>query len=83
VRAITQQSVNKRGGEHVTAAGSADRMLASMPVPIGDDPERPHEVAVHLGPNWFTTVMGTGIVAVAAVTLPLQVPGLHVAALLV
>ncbi len=32
------------------------------------------------GPNWFATVMGTGIVANAAATLPVQVPGLLVAA---
>lgn len=29
----------------------------------------------HLGPNWFASVMGTGIVATAAATLPFQVPG--------
>ncbi len=31
---------------------------------------------VGLGPNWFATVMGTGIVANAAATLPIGVPGL-------
>jgi C4-dicarboxylate transporter/malic acid transport protein len=30
-----------------------------------------------LGPNWFSSVMGTGIVAVAAATLPAHVPGLR------
>lgn len=30
------------------------------------------------GPNWFASVMGTGIVATAAVSLPVQVPGLRV-----
>ncbi|MBU2670113.1 TDT family transporter [Actinoplanes bogorensis] len=30
------------------------------------------------GPNWFASVMGTGIVATAAATLPVQVPGQHV-----
>ena len=29
-----------------------------------------------IGPNWFASVMGTGIVANAAATLPLRVPGL-------
>ncbi|MFB9376329.1 TDT family transporter [Kineococcus gynurae] len=29
------------------------------------------------GPNWFTAVMGTGIVATAAATLPVPVPGLR------
>jgi C4-dicarboxylate transporter/malic acid transport protein len=31
----------------------------------------------HITPNWFASVMGTGIVATAAATLPLQVPVLH------
>lgn len=33
-----------------------------------------------IGPNWFAAVMGTGIVANAAATLPVSVPGLRVAA---
>jgi C4-dicarboxylate transporter/malic acid transport protein len=32
----------------------------------------------NFGPNWFSSVMGTGIVATAAATLPIHVPGLHV-----
>lgn len=31
----------------------------------------------YLGPNWFASVMGTGIVATAGATLPVQVPGLR------
>lgn len=31
-------------------------------------------------PNWYASIMGTGIVANAAATLPLQFPALHVAA---
>src|ERR1700754_3563827 len=37
----------------------------------------------HFGPNWFASVMGTGIVATAGATLPVHVPGLHVFALMV
>ncbi|MFC9897392.1 TDT family transporter [Nocardia sp. NPDC127579] len=37
----------------------------------------------HLGPNWFAAVMGTGIIANAAATLPLRFPGLRPAALVV
>ena len=33
-----------------------------------------------IGPNWFASVMGTGIVANAAATLPVPVPGLQVVA---
>jgi C4-dicarboxylate transporter/malic acid transport protein len=31
----------------------------------------------HITPNWFASVMGTGIVATAAATLPLHLSGLH------
>ncbi len=34
----------------------------------------------HIGPNWFASVMGTGIVANAAASLPVHVTGLRVAA---
>lgn len=37
----------------------------------------------HLGPNWYAAVMGTAIVANAGVALPVHVPGLHTACLLV
>ncbi|MBA2560659.1 MAG: TDT family transporter [Propionibacteriales bacterium] len=36
-----------------------------------------------IGPNWFASVMGTGIVANAAATLPVRVPGLLVFARIV
>jgi C4-dicarboxylate transporter/malic acid transport protein len=36
----------------------------------------PIEGRVILGPNWFASVMGTGIVAVAGQTLPIEVPSL-------
>lgn len=35
----------------------------------------------HLGPNWFASVMGTGIVANAALALPVRVPVLHLVGL--
>ena len=41
------------------------------------DLDRPADVVAHLGPNWFASVMGTGIVATAAATLPVQWPGLR------
>ena len=41
------------------------------------DLERPGDVFARLGPNWFASVMGTGIVATAAATLPVQWPGLR------
>ncbi|MGB9227781.1 TDT family transporter [Mycobacterium sp.] len=35
------------------------------------------EVLGNIGPNWFASVMGTGIVAVAGATLPVHLPGLR------
>ncbi|WP_436776267.1 TDT family transporter [Yinghuangia sp. YIM S09857] len=39
--------------------------------------ERPADAFRGIGPNWFAAVMGTGIVANAAATLPGHVTGLH------
>ena len=38
-------------------------------------PAQASSAFAHVGPNWFASVMGTGIVANAAVLLPPQVPG--------
>jgi tellurite resistance protein TehA-like permease len=38
--------------------------------------ERPRLLS-YLGPNWFSSVMGTGIVAITGATLPVHVPGLR------
>ncbi|GAA4666539.1 TDT family transporter [Frondihabitans cladoniiphilus] len=40
--------------------------------------EHPHEIVSNLTPNWFASIMGTGIVANAAASLPMQFPGLRV-----
>jgi len=37
--------------------------------------DRPADAVRYLGPNWFAAVMGTGIVATAAISLPVQVAG--------
>ena len=42
------------------------------------DLDRPGQLFTSIGPNWFASVMGTGIVATAAATLPVKPPGLHV-----
>jgi C4-dicarboxylate transporter/malic acid transport protein len=47
------------------------------------DLEHPSDVFANLGPNWFASIMGTGIVANAAATLPAQFPGLRTAATIV
>ncbi|GAC1522643.1 MAG: TDT family transporter [Chloroflexota bacterium] len=45
--------------------------------------DSPGQVLGYLGPNWFASIMGTGIVANAAATLPIQITGLHTFALIV
>ena len=45
--------------------------------------EHPREIVSNLTPNWYASIMGTGIVANAAASLPLQFPGLRTAATVV
>ncbi|MET0899758.1 MAG: TDT family transporter [Mycobacterium sp.] len=49
-------------------------MTPELPGPAA---RRRGEVLGGIGPNWFASVMGTGIVATAGAMLPLQVPGLR------
>jgi C4-dicarboxylate transporter/malic acid transport protein len=42
--------------------------------------DSPRQLFANLTPNWFASIMGTGIVAVAAASLPEQFPGLRGAA---
>lgn len=49
-----------------------------MAIANTDEPAPPRvEVLGNIGPNWFASVMGTGIVAVAGAGLPLHMPGLR------
>ncbi|GAA2335057.1 C4-dicarboxylate ABC transporter [Dactylosporangium salmoneum] len=57
-------------------------MTALLTAPAAAATTHPQPPA-RLGPNWFTTVMGTGIVAVAATTLPLHAPALRPVAIAV
>jgi len=43
----------------------------------GASPQTRIEVLGNIGPNWFASVMGTGIVATAGATLPVHVSGLR------
>lgn len=45
--------------------------------------ERPGLLVANLTPNWFASIMGTGIVAVASASLPWQFPGLRTGATVV
>lgn len=67
----------------ITAEPPTDRIQPDKLGP-SDHPHRGFLAALegrpalgHIGPNWYASVMGTGIVANAAATLPLQHPVLH------
>jgi C4-dicarboxylate transporter/malic acid transport protein len=68
----------------ITAPTVAERRRSARPATptrptsrfLLGDLERPSDVLRYLGPNWFTSVMGTGIVANAAALLPVHIPGL-------
>jgi C4-dicarboxylate transporter/malic acid transport protein len=62
----------------LAGAGTVGRADERRPFGLFKDLERPGDVFRDIGPNWFASVMGTGIVANAAAILPLQVPGLRV-----
>jgi C4-dicarboxylate transporter/malic acid transport protein len=51
-----------------------------LPFGLLKDLERPGDIFRDLGPNWYASIMGTGIVANAAALLPVHVAGLHAAA---
>lgn len=75
-----------RDGGSMTAEGTTGtRWPAGTRRPLGllRELDHPAQVFEHLGPNWFASVMGTGIVAVAAAGLPVQLPGLRPAATVV
>jgi C4-dicarboxylate transporter/malic acid transport protein len=60
-------------------AGAGTVGMAGNRAPFGlfKNLERPGDIFRDLGPNWFASVMGTGIVANASAVLPLPVPGLR------
>ncbi|WP_329131259.1 TDT family transporter [Streptomyces sp. NBC_01476] len=64
---------------HHTAPQTGHR----LPGGLLRDLEHPGDMFRHLGPNWYASVMGTGIVANAAATLPIHVTGLRTAATVV
>jgi len=49
-----------------------------LPFGLLKELDQPGHVFRDLGPNWYASIMGTGIVAVAGARLPMALPGLHV-----
>ncbi|KQU54080.1 C4-dicarboxylate ABC transporter [Rhodococcus sp. Leaf278] len=58
-------------------------MTVTVPAPISTETATRRQAFEHITPNWFAAVMGTGIVATAAATLPVQFRALHVFAVAV
>ncbi|HUB21015.1 MAG TPA: TDT family transporter [Streptosporangiaceae bacterium] len=54
------------------------RPSRGLPFGLLKELEHPHDMFRDLGPNWYASVMGTGIVAIAGAGLPVHVPGLRV-----
>ena len=52
-----------------------DRPVAAPTRRVMPALDRPADALKNFGPNWFAAVMGTGIIANAAVTLPTQIAG--------
>jgi C4-dicarboxylate transporter/malic acid transport protein len=65
------------------AVGQQAKPYRLAPAGLLRDLQRPSQVFSNLTPNWYASIMGTGIVAVAAVSLPWQPRGLHTCALVV
>ncbi|MFJ2023994.1 TDT family transporter [Streptomyces sp. NPDC087897] len=66
-------------------AEARSRQALAVEVRPVEAPGGPVRVPVlrHIGPNWYASVMGTAIVASAGAGLPVDVPGLRVACVLV
>jgi len=72
----------EREGEATAAGDSGDREGWSKYARVLSSPTDADQ-ATEIGPNWFASVMGTGIIANAAVSLPLISDHLHGFALVV
>ncbi|MFZ4896378.1 TDT family transporter [Plantibacter sp. Mn2098] len=79
--ALPQPSCERQAGcmsQPVTVpseAAHARRLLTEL--------DHPRQIFSNIPPNWFASIMGTGIVANAAATLPLQFPGLRTGATII
>jgi C4-dicarboxylate transporter/malic acid transport protein len=64
----------------VPAPGGSAGEPTSRHLPFGllKELERPGDIFRDLGPNWYASIMGTGIVAIAGADLPVRVPGMRV-----
>ncbi len=81
---LAARTGRRRTGAQVAAPRGAEANSAlgfsAMAVTNSPGTPSPHtrvEVLGNIGPNWFASVMGTGIVAVAGATLPVHVVGLR------
>ena len=65
------------------AASTPDRPHRLARIGVLTELDHPRQLFANLTPNWFASIMGTGIVAVDAASLPEQFRGLHTFAIAV
>ncbi|MDQ1749369.1 MAG: hypothetical protein QOE71_425 [Pseudonocardiales bacterium] len=87
---MTTERGSHRDSEHMSAESSTASLVGQHGEPVRvahagllRELQRPSQVFSNLTPNWYASIMGTGIVAVTAVSLPWQPRGLHTGALVV
>jgi C4-dicarboxylate transporter/malic acid transport protein len=74
-------SAAPRGDTHLMSPRTTDPLPARRG--LFRELEHPRLIVSNLTPNWFGSIMGTGIVATAAATLPVEIPGLRIVATVV
>jgi C4-dicarboxylate transporter/malic acid transport protein len=72
VRDVRQIETDRMSTITAPSPGSLDARASQR---RGSAAEHPGGAVAQLGPNWFASVMGTGILATAAVLLPVRVAG--------
>jgi C4-dicarboxylate transporter/malic acid transport protein len=86
VVAMTNTHVNELSRPRTGASGQHGHKAPAHPTArrrLLRDLDHPRQMLANITPNWYGTIMGTGIVANAAVSLPEQFPGLRAAATVV
>ncbi|MBO1766715.1 TDT family transporter [Allobranchiibius sp. GilTou38] len=75
---MTNTTVERQAGEPGGQPPIGGRATSGPRTGLLRDLQHPSEMFSNITPNWYASIMGTGIVAVAAASLPVQFPGLRV-----
>jgi hypothetical protein len=74
---VSTQPITSNTSSHVAGARSPVAHNTPSRRRLLGELEHRGDVSRHLGPNWYASIMGTGIVANAAVLLPVHAAGLR------